>query len=77
MFDSPHPPRVFERLLDSEQAAAIIKVHPKTLQRYARHWHSGRPARRQALALPRFRSDSSAPRKRRERPRRRRPGTLR
>ena len=37
MFDSPHPPRVFERLLDSEQAAAIIKVHPKTLQRYARH----------------------------------------
>ncbi|MGH9376359.1 MAG: helix-turn-helix domain-containing protein [Terriglobia bacterium] len=37
MFDSPHSPRVFERLLNSEQAAAIIKVHPKTLQRYARH----------------------------------------
>lgn len=37
MLDSPHPPHVFERLLDSEQAAAIIKVHPKTLQRYARH----------------------------------------
>jgi phage terminase Nu1 subunit (DNA packaging protein) len=37
MFDSPHFPRVFERLLDSEQAAAIIRVHPKTLQRYARH----------------------------------------
>jgi hypothetical protein len=37
MFDSPHSPRVVERLLDSEQAAAIIKVHPKTLQRYARH----------------------------------------
>jgi hypothetical protein len=33
MFDSPH---VFEPLLDSEQAAALVKVHPKTLQRYAR-----------------------------------------
>ena len=37
MFDSPHSQRVFERLLDSEQAAAIVKVHPKTLQRYARN----------------------------------------
>ena len=36
MFDTPHSPRVFERLLDSEQAAALVKVHPKTLQRYAR-----------------------------------------
>ncbi len=27
----------FEPLLDSEQAAAIVKVHPKTLQRYARN----------------------------------------
>jgi excisionase family DNA binding protein len=36
MFDSPHSPRVFERLLDSEQAAALVKIHPKTLQRYAR-----------------------------------------
>lgn len=26
----------FEPLLDSEQAAAILKIHPKTLQRYAR-----------------------------------------
>lgn len=26
----------FEPLLDSEQAAALVKVHPKTLQRYAR-----------------------------------------
>lgn len=25
-----------ERLLDSEEAAAIIKIHPKTLQRLAR-----------------------------------------
>ena len=34
MSDSPH---VFEPLLNSEQAAAIVKVHPKTLQRYARN----------------------------------------
>lgn len=34
MSDFPH---VFENLLDSEQAAAIVKVHPKTLQRYARN----------------------------------------
>jgi hypothetical protein len=26
----------FEPLLDSEQAAALIRIHPKTLQRYAR-----------------------------------------
>ena len=30
-------PRAFEPLLDSEQAASIVKVHPKTLQRYARN----------------------------------------
>jgi len=34
MFDSPHH---IEPLLDSGQAAAIVKVHPKTLQRYARN----------------------------------------
>lgn len=28
--------RAYEPLLDSEQAAAIVKIHPKTLQRYAR-----------------------------------------
>jgi len=33
MFDSVH---VFEPLLNSVQAAALVKVHPKTLQRYAR-----------------------------------------
>ena len=37
MFDSPHPPVSFEPLLDSDRAAAIIQVHPKTLQRYARN----------------------------------------
>ena len=34
MFDSPYS---FEPLLNSEQAAALLKVHPKTLQRYARN----------------------------------------
>ncbi len=26
----------FERLLDSEEAAALLKIHPKTLQKMAR-----------------------------------------
>lgn len=29
--------RIPEPLIDSDQAAAIIGIHPKTLQRYARH----------------------------------------
>ena len=37
MFDSPHPPASFEPLLDSDRAAEIVQVHPKTLQRYARN----------------------------------------
>jgi len=36
MFDSSHYLDSFEPLLDSDRAAAIIQVHPKTLQRYAR-----------------------------------------
>ena len=33
-----HTPKVakFERLLDSDEAAALLNVHPKTLQRMAR-----------------------------------------
>ena len=27
----------FEPLLDSDEAAALLKIHPKTLQRMARH----------------------------------------
>jgi len=27
----------FERLLDSEEAASLLKIHPKTLQRTARN----------------------------------------
>lgn len=37
MSDSPDFPRFFEPLMDSKQAAALVMVHPKTLQRYARN----------------------------------------
>jgi excisionase family DNA binding protein len=30
------PSPSFEQLLDSEEAAALLKIHPKTLQRMAR-----------------------------------------
>lgn len=36
MFESPHSPASLEPLIDSDRAAAIVRVHPKTLQRYAR-----------------------------------------
>ena len=36
MFDSPDSEPIFERLVDREQAVELIKIHPKTLQRYAR-----------------------------------------
>lgn len=29
-------PPTFERLLDSDEAAALLRIHPKTLQRMAR-----------------------------------------
>jgi len=32
--EAPSPP--FERLLDSDEAASLLKIHPKTLQRMAR-----------------------------------------
>lgn len=38
--NAPQPPLVpgqqFEPLLDSEEAAALLKIHPKTLQKLAR-----------------------------------------
>lgn len=37
MFDSSHTLVSFEPLLDSDRAAEIVQVHPKTLQRYARN----------------------------------------
>jgi excisionase family DNA binding protein len=36
MADFLHSPEFFEPFLDSEQAAALVKIHPKTLQRMAR-----------------------------------------
>ncbi len=36
MVDFPHSVETFEPFLDSEQAAALVKIHPKTLQRMAR-----------------------------------------
>jgi hypothetical protein len=44
-----------EPLLDSEQAAAIMRIHPKTLQKLARRGGDSRLADRQGLALPRLR----------------------
>ena len=32
-----HEPSTFEPLLDSDEAAALLKIHPKTLQRMARN----------------------------------------
>jgi excisionase family DNA binding protein len=43
----------FERLLDSTEAAALLRIHPKTLQRMAR---SGRIAGVQIGRLWRFRA---------------------
>ena len=36
MADFPHSLESFEPFLDSEQAAALVRIHPKTLQRLAR-----------------------------------------
>ena len=36
MVDFRHSLESFEPFLDSEQAAALVKIHPKTLQRLAR-----------------------------------------
>jgi excisionase family DNA binding protein len=43
----------FERLLDSDEAAALLKIHPKTLQKLAR---SGQIAGVQIGRLWRFRA---------------------
>lgn len=37
MSDFPYSPDRFEPFLSSEQAAALVRVHPKTLQRLARN----------------------------------------
>ena len=76
MFDSPHPPAFFEPLIDSEHAAALIQVHPKTLQRYAR---KGIVAGLRVGKLWRFRASelmARRPEEYYEGPRRGRPGTV-
>jgi excisionase family DNA binding protein len=45
----------FERLLDSDEAASLLKIHPKTLQRMARE---GRIAAVQIGKLWRFRASA-------------------
>jgi excisionase family DNA binding protein len=57
---NPTPPpssegTVFEPLLDSEEAAALLKIHPKTLQKLAR---SGRVDAIQIGKLWRFRASA-------------------
>ncbi len=52
MFDSPHPPHVLERLLDSAQAAAFvqtIKLPESTHCDY--FFHAPKPHRRSALIV--------------------------
>jgi predicted site-specific integrase-resolvase len=50
MFDSRHD---LEPLLKSEQASVLVKVHPKTLQRYA---HAGLVVGLRVGKLRRFRA---------------------
>ncbi len=56
---SPLPKDGFEPLLDSEEAAALLKIHPKTLQKLARNGeveaiHIGKLWRFRASALNRW-----------------------
>ena len=46
----------FEPLLDSVEAAGLLRIHPKTLKKMARRWSDPRDADRQTLALPCVRS---------------------
>jgi excisionase family DNA binding protein len=55
----------FERLLDSDEAAALLKIHPKTLQRMARQGdvaavHIGKLWRFRASALDRWLNEKLA-----------------
>ena len=44
----------FERLLDSDEAAALLKIHPKTLQKMARNGRYHGCADRKTMALSRL-----------------------
>jgi hypothetical protein len=46
----------FERFLDSREAAALLQIHPKTLQRLAPQGRDTRYADRKIVALPHIRS---------------------
>jgi len=55
----------FERLLDSDEAAALLKIHPKTLQRMARQGqveavHIGKLWRFRASALDQWLNEKLA-----------------
>lgn len=54
-FSSPVQEDGFEPLLDSEEAAALLKIHPKTLQKLARQ---GEVAAIQIGKLWRFRASA-------------------
>jgi excisionase family DNA binding protein len=58
-FTSGQQINAFEPLLDSEEAAALLKIHPKTLQKLARNGeveaiHVGKLWRFRASALNRW-----------------------
>jgi len=74
MFDFPHSPASFEPLLDSDRAAAIIRVHPQDTSALRTKWDCSWRASRQAVALPGLRPFSI---RRTDQPARRRPqGTV-
>jgi hypothetical protein len=50
----------FEPLLDSAEAAALLQIHPKTLQKLARGRNGNRDPCRQALAVPSLYSERMA-----------------
>ena len=54
------PVTEFEPLLDSVEAAALLRIHPKTLQKMARRGQILGPPRREGLALSRLGSERLA-----------------
>ena len=54
------PVTEFEPLLDSVEAAALLRIHPKTLQKMARRGQILGPTRRESLALSRLGSERLA-----------------
>ena len=50
----------FEQLLDRDEAAALLKIHPKTLQKMARNGENRRCPGRQTVAFSRLGSERMA-----------------